>query len=84
MMGDGPANHLILRGDGLPSLGWRQDGRRIDHGAVLQQNGARGLETDHFNGQTATFFRREGKRNGLHATDVCHVGSCFVHAHHER
>ena len=40
MMGDGPANHLVLRGNGLPGLGWRQDGRRIDHGAVLQQNGA--------------------------------------------
>ena len=83
MMRDGPTDDLVLRGNRLPFLGRRQDGFSVNHGAVLQQHGAGGLQAEHLNRQTATGFRHEGKRDGLHSTHAGDRCSRLVHAHHE-
>ena len=70
VMGDAPPNDLVLGGDGLPLLGRRKHRWCVHHGPVLEKNGARGLQADDLNGQSAALVRHERQRDGLHAADV--------------
>ncbi len=83
MMRDGPTNDLIFSGNRLPFLGGRQHGFGVNHGAVLKDHSARGLQVEHLNRQTATGLRHEGKRDGLHSSHSGDRCSCLIHAHHK-